>query len=466
MNHKHCNASRESFYIFQIRPCVDPSSKSMQDTATPRVPQELCDTILEHLGADGDLITLRTCAMVSQSWLPSSRRHHLLELRPKSLGTLLEIFESPFCSFSRYTSALELTASGFGDGEDDMPSLTSVSDSDEEGASTHPPAPPNTTQIGPFDSNHWLDLVASHVDDKMPALKSLDIHMPYTILGSTFTNITNALSSITHLRVSPLHFEAFDHFLHHSTIAPTLEHIVADIVRHPQPVTNGTQVLSDGALIDRPLFLSLQSICLTLPVYPETAPVVVWNFLQCVGQSLRALTLLPYKKTSIIEAYRIGMYAFESFTHYLNSSTDPLAYLPSDPSGSGVHYDNLDIIELNCSSALILPILSRIASPTLQTLSIALFYSARHGVEAYQSIWTELGRCISKSSFLEKIKLLWRNVPEDQMELVESKVRSFLNPWDGKDILVFEFTLQSLSVSSMSNIAGGGEWDVGPTINN
>jgi len=41
----------------------------------PRVPQEVIDKILGHLGADSDLRSLRSCALVSRSWVASCRRN-------------------------------------------------------------------------------------------------------------------------------------------------------------------------------------------------------------------------------------------------------------------------------------------------------------------------------------------------------------------------------------------------------
>ena len=42
---------------------------------TLRLPQETIDEILDHLGADSDSRSLKSCALVSKSWVPSSRRH-------------------------------------------------------------------------------------------------------------------------------------------------------------------------------------------------------------------------------------------------------------------------------------------------------------------------------------------------------------------------------------------------------
>jgi len=44
---------------------------------TPKIPQEVIDEILGHLGVDSDFGSLRSCTLVSRSWLPSSQRHLL-----------------------------------------------------------------------------------------------------------------------------------------------------------------------------------------------------------------------------------------------------------------------------------------------------------------------------------------------------------------------------------------------------
>ena len=41
----------------------------------PRIPQEIIDEILDHLAADSDLRSLRSCVLVSRSWVPSCRQH-------------------------------------------------------------------------------------------------------------------------------------------------------------------------------------------------------------------------------------------------------------------------------------------------------------------------------------------------------------------------------------------------------
>ena len=62
----------------------------------PRMPQEVIDGILGRL-ADSDLGSLRSCALVSRSWAPSSRRHLLQTVTFTWLGMerWIKIFPVP-----------------------------------------------------------------------------------------------------------------------------------------------------------------------------------------------------------------------------------------------------------------------------------------------------------------------------------------------------------------------------------
>lgn len=65
-------------------------------TATiPRIPQEIVDEILAHLAADFG--SLRSCALVSRSWVPSCRRHlfHTITFTSRETYRWLEIFPVP-----------------------------------------------------------------------------------------------------------------------------------------------------------------------------------------------------------------------------------------------------------------------------------------------------------------------------------------------------------------------------------
>ena len=51
------------------------ASTKAKVVVTPRIPQDIIDEILDHLVTDSGARYLRTCALVSKSWIPSCRRH-------------------------------------------------------------------------------------------------------------------------------------------------------------------------------------------------------------------------------------------------------------------------------------------------------------------------------------------------------------------------------------------------------
>ena len=64
----------------------------------PRIPQELVDEIKDHLSTDPDSsLSLRSCALVSKSWVPSCRRHllHTIHFTPRRILSWLEAFPIP-----------------------------------------------------------------------------------------------------------------------------------------------------------------------------------------------------------------------------------------------------------------------------------------------------------------------------------------------------------------------------------
>ena len=67
-----------------------------------RIPQELVDEILDHLSTDPDSsLSLRSCVLVSKSWVPSCRRHlfYTIQFTPRRIVRWFETFpvreESP-----------------------------------------------------------------------------------------------------------------------------------------------------------------------------------------------------------------------------------------------------------------------------------------------------------------------------------------------------------------------------------
>lgn len=79
LQHDRTSAQKKtalSFHRFIDHPSRPPRMCTEIETAViPRVPQEVIDEILGHLGASSDLESLRSCALVSRSWVPSCRQH-------------------------------------------------------------------------------------------------------------------------------------------------------------------------------------------------------------------------------------------------------------------------------------------------------------------------------------------------------------------------------------------------------
>jgi hypothetical protein len=66
----------------------------------PRIPQEIVDNILDYLAVDSDLkslVGLRSCALVSKSWVPSCRRHlfHTILFTSKATAKWIKVFPDP-----------------------------------------------------------------------------------------------------------------------------------------------------------------------------------------------------------------------------------------------------------------------------------------------------------------------------------------------------------------------------------
>ena len=90
-----------------------PTSGKTETAAIPRVPQEIIDEILGHIAADptfSAVISLRSCSLVSKSWVPTCQRHlfHTVTFTSKNIGKWLNAFpvpeESP-AHYVRYLSA-------------------------------------------------------------------------------------------------------------------------------------------------------------------------------------------------------------------------------------------------------------------------------------------------------------------------------------------------------------------------
>ena len=81
---------------------------------TPRTPQDIIDEILDHLAADSDFESLRACALVSRSWVPSCRRHlfHTADLTRGRMDRWLYAFPVPEESPAYYVRALHISIEG------------------------------------------------------------------------------------------------------------------------------------------------------------------------------------------------------------------------------------------------------------------------------------------------------------------------------------------------------------------
>jgi len=80
----------------------------------PGIPREILDEILDYLVADSDLSSLRSCALVSKSWLPSCRRH-LFHTVHFTFGTILswqKAFPVPEKSPAHYIRDLCVSTGG------------------------------------------------------------------------------------------------------------------------------------------------------------------------------------------------------------------------------------------------------------------------------------------------------------------------------------------------------------------
>jgi len=94
------------------------TSSKTEITATLRVPQEIIDEILEilgHLATDSEtVIPLRSCSLVSKSWVPTCQRHlfHTVTFTSKNIDKWLEAFPVPEESPARHVRDLSVQTGG------------------------------------------------------------------------------------------------------------------------------------------------------------------------------------------------------------------------------------------------------------------------------------------------------------------------------------------------------------------
>ena len=95
-----------------------PTSAKPKAVVVPRVPQEIIDEILDHLALDSDFESLRSCALVSKSWVPSCRRHlfHTILFASWDMTRWLNRFPVPEESPGHHVKDLHFPLGGFFDG--------------------------------------------------------------------------------------------------------------------------------------------------------------------------------------------------------------------------------------------------------------------------------------------------------------------------------------------------------------
>ena len=89
------------------------SGRTPQDS---RIPNEVLDEILKHLIADSGSCnnSLRSCSLVSKSWVPSCRRHlfHTIIFTPRDVTRWLKTFPVPKESPAHYVKDLRFSLGG------------------------------------------------------------------------------------------------------------------------------------------------------------------------------------------------------------------------------------------------------------------------------------------------------------------------------------------------------------------
>jgi len=92
-------------------------SKTVIILPAPRVPQEIIDGILDHLVADSPGLDpfLRSCSLVSKSWVPSCRRHlfHTILFTPWRVAKWLKAFPVPEESPAHHVRRLHFSLAGY-----------------------------------------------------------------------------------------------------------------------------------------------------------------------------------------------------------------------------------------------------------------------------------------------------------------------------------------------------------------
>jgi hypothetical protein len=92
-----------------------PASVKAKTVVAPRTPQDLIDEVLDHLATDSDFKSLRSCALVSKSWVPSCRRHlfHTILFNSRSTARWVKTFPVPGESPAHYVRDLCFSLWGY-----------------------------------------------------------------------------------------------------------------------------------------------------------------------------------------------------------------------------------------------------------------------------------------------------------------------------------------------------------------
>ena len=98
-----------------LKPTPSTSAKT-KTVVVPRIPQEIIDEILDHLATDGSKL-LKSCSLVSKSWVPSCRRHlfHTVAFSRKNIPRWLRIFPVPEESPAHHVRCLWFVVRGYED---------------------------------------------------------------------------------------------------------------------------------------------------------------------------------------------------------------------------------------------------------------------------------------------------------------------------------------------------------------
>jgi len=80
----------------------------------PRIPQEIIDEILDYLAGDSDLISLRSCSLVSKSWIAPCQRHlfHTVHFAPGATFGWSRTFRAPEESPAHFVRDLRVSTGG------------------------------------------------------------------------------------------------------------------------------------------------------------------------------------------------------------------------------------------------------------------------------------------------------------------------------------------------------------------